>query len=97
LFADETRLDYTFVMSTSSGSLTLGRAQGAERYFLLGKAVTGGDIVQLCASGGWITGRFECDSGTGGVPTFFFSVELDGGGVAQLQFPVPERALLRWP
>lgn len=24
------------------------------------------------------------------------SVELDGGGVAQLHFPIPERALLRW-
>ena len=84
-------------MSSSPHSLTLGRAQGAPRYFLGDKPVTGGDIVQLCTSGGCITGRFEWDAGEGGVPTFFFSVELDGGGVSQLQLAIPERALLRWP
>ena len=82
---------------TTSGSLTLGRSQGAEHYFLLGRALHGGDIVQLCTSGGWLTGRFEHDHGEGGLPTFFFSVELDGGGIAQLHFPLPDRALLRWP
>jgi hypothetical protein len=84
-------------MTTSSGSLQLGHAQGAPRYFLLERPVQGGDIVQLCTSGGWVTGRFEWDAGMGGVPTFYFSVELDGGGVAELSFPIPERALLRWP
>jgi hypothetical protein len=82
---------------TSSGSLRLGRAAGAERYFLLDRPIRGGDVVQLCASGGWITGRFEWDPGRGGAPTFFFSVELEGGGVEQLSFEIPERALLRWP
>lgn len=81
-----------------SGSLRLGRAQGADRYFLLDRPVSGGDNVQLCTSGGWITGRFEWDAGRGDDPRFYFSVELEGGGdVAQLHFPIPERALLRWP
>lgn len=84
-------------MPGPSGSLQLGRAQGAPRYFLLDRSIGGGDIVQLCTSGGWITGRFEWDAGTGGVPTFYFSVELEGGGVAQLHFAIPDRALLRWP
>lgn len=84
-------------MPSTPGSLTLGHAQGAPRYLLDDKPVTGGDIVQLCTSGGWITGRFEWDLGEGGVPTFFFSVELEGGGVSQLQLAIPERALLRWP
>jgi hypothetical protein len=84
-------------MSMSASSLKLGHAQGADRFFLLERPVSGGDIVQMCASGGWITGRFEWDTGQGGAPTFYFSVELEGGGVAQLQFPIPERALLRWP
>lgn len=85
-------------MSEPSGSLQLGRAQGAMRYFLLDRAVNGGDVVQLCTSGGWITGRFEWDAGSDDGPMFYFSVELDGGGdVAQLRVPIPERALLRWP
>lgn len=59
------------------------------------RPLCGGDVVQICGSGGWLTGRFEWDSGS--VPTFYFSIELDGGGVEQLHFPIPERALLRWP
>jgi hypothetical protein len=82
-------------MTSPAGSLRLGRAQGAERFFLLDRPIGGGDVVQLCASGGWLTGRFEWDAG--GAPKFYFSVELEGGGVAQLHFPIPERALLRWP
>lgn len=84
-------------MPESSGSLRLGRASGGERYLLLDRPIRGGDIVQLCASGGWITGRFEWDPGSGNAPSFLFSVELEGGGVAQLSFEIPERALLRWP
>jgi hypothetical protein len=90
-------MDYIAPMASPSGTLRLGRAQGADRYFLLDRPISGGDVVQVCASGGWITGRFEWDSGEGGVPTFYFSIELAGGGVAQLDFPIPEGALLRWP
>jgi hypothetical protein len=67
-------------MASLAGSLRLGRAQGADRFFLLDRPVSGGDVVQMCASG-----------------AFYFSIELDGGGVAQLHLPIPDRALLRWP
>lgn len=76
-------------------TLTLGRAQGAARYMLGGRGLSGGDLVQLCCSGGWITGRFECDSGTGQQPTFYFSVEVGGGKVEQQSLVIPEGALLR--
>jgi hypothetical protein len=84
-------------MSDESGALELGRAQGAARYFLLGRPVGGGDVVQLCCSGGWVTGRFEWDAGEGGAPTFYFSIEIAGGGVAQQAIVIPDGALLRWP
>ena len=84
-------------MASESGTLKLGRAQGGERYFLGGRIVRGGDIVQLCCSGGWITGRFEWDHGMGTGPTFYFSIELEGGGVVQQSLELPEGALLRWP
>jgi hypothetical protein len=85
-------------MPGPSGSLRLGRAQGADRYYLLDRPVSGGDCIQLCTSGGWITGRFEWDAGRDAPPSFYFSVELEGGGdVAQLHFAIPEGALLRWP
>lgn len=85
------------MMTPTAGALRLGRAQGGERFFLVGRPISGGDVVQICASGGWLTGRFECDAGSGATPMFYFSVELEGGGVEQLRFPIPENALLRWP
>ena len=49
-------------MSSPAGSLRLGRAQGADRFFLLDRPISGGDVVQMCASGGWITpAGFEPD------------------------------------
>lgn len=84
-------------MPFPAGFLTLGHAQGSTRYFLLDRPISGGDVIELCASGGWLTGRFEWDAGIDGEPMFYFSVELDGGGVEQLSFPIPDRALLRWP
>jgi len=72
-------------------------AQGAERWFLDDRPLNGGDIVQLCCSGGWLTGRFECDAGTSDAPTFFFSIELGAGRVAQQSLVLPKGALLRRP
>lgn len=78
-----------------SSSLKFAQVQGSGRYVLLDKVVHGGELLEMCTSGGWLTGRYECDAGTGDVPTLFFSVELDGGGVTQLHLPIPEGALLR--
>lgn len=84
-------------MSGEGAPLRLGTAQGSTRWFLDDRPLSGGDIVQLCCSGGWLTGRFECDAGTGDVPAFFFSIELGGGRVEQHKLVLPEGALLRRP
>ncbi len=84
-------------MPTPPSSLVLGHAQGAPRYFLADRPVSGGDVLQLCCSGGWVAGRFEWDAGTGRAPTFYFSIELEGGGVAQQHLELPARAVMRWP
>jgi len=80
-----------------SASLVIVHAQGVARYSLLDRPLSGGDIVQLCCSGGWITGRFEWDGDVGAPPHFYFSIELEGGGVAQQRLPLPDGALMRWP
>ena len=84
-------------MSSEGTPLRLGTAQGSARWFAGDRALNGGDIVQLCCSGGWLTGRFECDAGTNDAPTFFFSIELGGGRVEQQKIVLPEGALLRRP
>ncbi len=75
--------------------LRLGHAQGAPRWLLEDKPLVGGDVVQLCCSGGWLTGRFECDAGTGNAPTFFFTIEIAGGRVEPRSLVLPDGALLR--
>ncbi len=82
-------------MSHLVGTLTVMHAQGSQRYALLGRPLSGGDVVQLCCSGGWLTGRFERDAD--GPPRFHFSIELEGGGVQPHAIDVPDGALLRWP
>ncbi len=84
-------------MPGTAGSLQLAHAQGTVRYSLLGRVLSGGDVIQLCCSGGWVTGRFEWEGSTEAPPSFYFSIELDGGGIAQQVLAIPDRALLRWP
>jgi ketosteroid isomerase-like protein len=76
-------------------TLRLGQAQGSRRFVLAGRGLNGGDIVQLCCSGGWITGRFEWDGQPDAAPRFFFSIEREGGRVEQQSLAIPEGALLR--
>jgi hypothetical protein len=82
-------------MSRMSGTLSVVQAQGTQRYALLGRVVSGGSVLELCCSGGWLTGRFEQDADK--APTFYFSIELEGGRVSQQAIELPEGALLRWP
>ena len=84
-------------MPSSPSTLRLASTQSGLRYFLLERPLRGGDVVQLCCSGGWLTGRFEWDMGAEGGPRFFFSIELHGGGIEQHSLPIPEGALLRRP
>jgi hypothetical protein len=82
-------------MERASGTLEVVTAQGTQRYALLGRVVSGGAVVELCCSGGWLAGRFEQDEGQ--EPMFHFSIELAGGRVAQQVIALPEGAILRWP
>lgn len=87
-------------MPSETSALRTGVAQGTQRLFLADRVVNGGDILELCCSGGWLTGRFEWDPGDQGVgsePSFWFSIELGGGRVSQQRLTLPEGALLRWP
>jgi hypothetical protein len=80
-----------------AGVLELRERGGRSKHWLLGRAVNGGDPLELCCSGGWIIGRYECAGGEA-APRFHFSVELAGGGrVWESSFELPEGALLRWP
>jgi hypothetical protein len=79
-----------------SGQLELVERFGRYKHYLLGRPVNGGDILELCMSGGWVSGRYECDAAAA-APRFYFSVELGGGRVWQSSFELPEGALLRWP
>jgi hypothetical protein len=72
------------------------RQDGRYKHFLSGRPLNGGDPVQLCFSGGWVTGRYEW-SLPEQPPRFHFSVELAGGRVWEAHIELPEGALLRWP
>lgn len=74
--------------------LQVGTAQGTLRYLHGGRVLSGGEPVQLCCSGGWLTGRFEA-TGVEHPARFFFSIELGAGQVEQLSIELPTAALLR--
>jgi len=84
-------------MTDHAGSLELRAGLSGPRYFLAGRLVPNGSVVQLCFSGGWVTGRMEWTGVPDGKPRFHASIELDGGGVVEHSLPLPEGALLRWP
>lgn len=82
-------------MNDHGAPLYPGNAHGTVRWFVGDRPLHGGEIVQVCCSGAWLTGRFECDSGTRDEPTFFFSLELEGGVQEQQKLVLPEGALIR--
>jgi len=82
-------------MTTEPETLRLAPAQGTLRWTLGGRVLHGGDLIQVCCSGGWITGRFEVGSDVDAKPLFYFSIELGGGKVAQQFIEIPEGALVR--
>lgn len=79
-----------------SAPLVLVQRGGRYKHHLLGRVVNGGDVLQLCFSGGWVSGRYEW-SADERAPRFHFSIELGGGRVWESSFELPEGALLRWP
>jgi hypothetical protein len=71
---------------------------GRVKYELAGRAVQGGDVVELCFSGGWVTGSFEWSGGGNDVPCFHYSIELmTDGEVVRGSLEIPVGAAMRWP
>jgi len=77
------------------GTLKLAETLSGLRYCLDGKPLRGGDILELCFSGGWVVGRFEWTSDPAERPTFHCSIELVGGKVEPFDLAIPEGAILR--
>jgi hypothetical protein len=86
-------------MTASGGEqLVLVARNGRVKHHLAGRPLHGGDPVDLCFSGGWVTGRYEWSGDVSEPPRFHYSLELAGEGrVAEGAFDLPEGALLRWP
>jgi len=84
-------------MSSSPDTLELRARASGPRFCLAGRPVHGGDTLQLCFSGGWVTGRYEWDGDPSTPPRFHCSIELEGGRVEECSLPLPEGALLRRP
>ena len=76
---------------------------GGRRHFLDGRPVHAGMTLELLLPGGhWLAGRYEWSYVAGELPTLH--VELGGpaeaerqGEVPAVSFPLPPRAVLRWP
>jgi hypothetical protein len=69
---------------------------GGPRYYIAGRPVPGGSVVQMCFSGGWVTGRFEWSGDCAERPRFHCSLEVEQGGVVEHSLEIPEGALMRW-
>jgi hypothetical protein len=84
-------------MPSQATTLELKRGLAGTRYYLAGRLLNGGDTIQLCFSGGWVTGRYEWNPERPNNPYFHCSIELEGGRVAAHAIEIPDQALLRWP
>jgi len=85
-------------MRTDAETLELVERPGRLRHYLAGRPVHGGDPIDLCFSGGWVTGRYEWTGEPTDRPVFHYSLELlADGAVVQGTLDIPEGAVLRWP
>lgn len=75
--------------------LVLQITRSGPRYHLHGRPLFGGDVVQLCFSGGWVMGRFEWSQDPEEPARFHTSIELAGGGVEAIALEIHQRALFR--
>ena len=80
-----------------AGGLELRDGPLGLRHYLQGRPVNGGDTLELCFSGGWVTGRYEWSPADQRGPWLHCSIELSGGRVAEHLIEIPDGALLRWP
>ena len=85
-------------MRPRAGILELITKPGRCRYYLNERPLSGGDIVELNFSEGWVAGRYEWSTDPTDPPRFHYSIQLQTvGEVAQGSLPIPPGALLRWP
>jgi hypothetical protein len=84
-------------MANELHALELRSAPSGLRHYLGGRPLHGGDLLQLCFSGGWVTGRYERDREHPDRAWFHCSIELDGGRTAEHVLAIPEGALVRRP
>jgi hypothetical protein len=84
-------------MSSEPETLELRTGPSGHRYRLAGRPVPGGSVVQMCFSGGWLTGRVDWTGDPAERPRFYCSIELNGGRVEEHSLTIPEGALMRWP
>ncbi|MBI5533599.1 MAG: hypothetical protein HY898_12845 [Deltaproteobacteria bacterium] len=80
-----------------SETLELRDGLSGPRYYLASRPLAGGTPIQLCFSGGWVTGRFEWSGDYADRPRMHCSIELCGGGTFDHSFEIPEDAIVRWP
>jgi hypothetical protein len=85
-------------MPGAGQTLQLIVRSGRAKHYLDGRPVNGGDPIDLCFSGGWVTGRYEWSGEPNVPPCFHYSLELIAEGrVAPGILAIPEGAVLRWP
>jgi hypothetical protein len=85
-------------MSTPSQTVRLVERDGRARYWLGDRPVNGGDPIDLCFGGGWVTGRFEWTGARVERPRFHYSISLVAQGrVVEGDLELPEGAVVRWP
>jgi hypothetical protein len=85
-------------MSTLSQTFRLVERDGRAKYWLGDRPVNGGDPIDLCFSGGWVTGRFEWTGVLAERPRFHYSIALVVNGcVVKGDLVLPEGAVVRWP
>jgi hypothetical protein len=85
-------------MSNERRTLELIERHGRLRYRIEDRVINGGEPIDLCFSGGWVTGRFEWSGDAHERPNFHYSLELMGEGKVETgSLVIPEGAVVRWP
>jgi hypothetical protein len=75
--------------------LTVKETGSGIRYALDNKPLFAGDLIALCLSGGWVTGRFEWNGDFATPPALHTSIELGAGKLHPLAIELPTGALVR--
>lgn len=83
-------------MTEERSTLVLVDRAGHALYYLAGRPLSRGDIVDLCFAGGWVTGMYSWTGALEDRPCFHYSIELvRSGEVFRGMLEIPEGAVLR--